>query len=197
MRRRDRLTDRVLDALVRDGAARWERFERRRPAWHTCMHADWRACVAPLRALRAAGCCTFLECGSGLGVVTIVADLLGFDAYGIELDPWLHDQSLDLAEAHGAGPTFALGSFVPAVARDDLAHDSAEFLTIRDGDPAYDELGMDLRDFDAVYAFPWPGEEDRFLDLCARHARRDARVVLYSAAEGYRVFVGGREKDGG
>lgn len=181
MRRRDRLNDALLADLLADAAALWQRFEARMPGYHTYVHADWRGAVAPLRRLQPV-CSTLLECGSGLGVVAILADLLGFDAYGIELDPWLYDESLGLAERHGAQVTFAQGSFLPAAARDDLTHASAEFLTVRDGEPAYAELGMQLADFDLVYAFPWPGEEERFLQLTRAH------TLLYGAADGYQLF---------
>jgi hypothetical protein len=192
MRRRDRLTASALDALIADASARWTAFERRRPGYHTYVHADWRGAVEPLRRLAAEGG-SFLECGSGLGVVAILADLVGLDAYGIELDPWLYDQSLELAARHGARATFAQGSFEPGSERGTVAHDSADFLTVREGEPAYAELGLDLADFDVIYAFPWPGEEERFLDLARRHARRDTRVLLYGAADGFRLFRrGGR-----
>jgi hypothetical protein len=188
------MTERVSDnflALFADGAARWQGFEQARPGYHTYVHADWKGAIEPLQRL-ACGGQTFLECGSGLGVITIVADRLGFDAYGIELDPWLFAQSEELATAHRSRATFAQGSFVPGGARDDVTHDSAEFLTVRDGEPAYAELGMELRDFDVIYAFPWPGEEDRFLAMTRAHARRDAAVVLYGATDGYQLFRRGR-----
>ena len=56
---------------------------------------------------------SFVELGSGAGVVTILADLLGFDAYGIELDPWLVDAAARLAASVGSGAEFVAGSFVP------------------------------------------------------------------------------------
>lgn len=194
MGKRDRLTEPALAALLDDAAARWRAFEAQRQGYHTYVHADWAAIVAPLRRLKPlAG--TFLECGSGLGVITILADLLGYDAYGIELDPWLYAQGCELARTHGSAATLAAGSFVPEAARDDLEHDSGEFLTVREGEPAYAELGMDLRDFDVVYAFPWPGEEQRFLDLVRRHGRKDTFLVLYGAADGYQIFQRGRNLD--
>ena len=181
--------------LFADAAGRWRAFEKRRPGYHTYVHADWPGIVEPLRQLAdhlgGAGT-SFLECGSGLGVIAIVADRLGFDAYGIELEPWLFEQSLDLATTHRSRATFAHGSFVPAPARDDVAHESAEFLTVRDGEPAYGELGMQLADFDVIYAFPWPGEEDRFLDLARRYARRDAHVLLYGSTDGYQLYRRGK-----
>ena len=41
-----------------------------------------------LRAL-AGRAVSFLEWGSGTGVITIMADMLGFEAYGIEINPAL------------------------------------------------------------------------------------------------------------
>ena len=104
----------------------------------------------------------------------------------------MREQSLALAQQHRSRATFAHGSFLPDAARNDIEHESADFLTIRDGEPAYNELGMRLTDFDVIYAFPWPGEEDRFLNLTHRHARKDARVLLYNSVDGYQLFVRGR-----
>ncbi|MEZ5965083.1 MAG: hypothetical protein R3F56_14710 [Planctomycetota bacterium] len=191
MPRRDRLTDSVLADLLATAQARWQEFETRRPGYHTYVHADWALAVPALRRLQNT-CSTFLECGSGLGVITILADLLGYDAFGIELDPWLFECSQDLAERFGARATWAEGSFVPAGARDDVSYESADFLTVRDGEPAYDDLGMTLADFDLVYAFPWPGEEERFLAMASAHANRDTLVLLYGAADGYQLFRRGR-----
>ena len=47
--------------------------------------------------------------------------------------------------------------------------------------------GMDLCDFDLVYAYPWPGEEDWLFELMRRHARPDAMLLTYEVCEGFRV----------
>ncbi|MDP9348996.1 MAG: hypothetical protein M3P24_07635, partial [Gemmatimonadota bacterium] len=77
-----------LDALLEEGWELWDRFdsEVRRRSWHPFVAADYERVLQALLPLRAPGL-RFLEWGSATGVITIMADLLGFDAYGIELDP--------------------------------------------------------------------------------------------------------------
>lgn len=169
----------------------WQAFLGQRVGFHTYVHADWAGALPVLRALRPRAD-SFLEFGSGLGVITILADLLGYDAYGIELDPWLHARSQDLADASASGAVFAHGSFVPDACRDSL-HENADFLTVREGEAAYRDLGLDLADFDLVYAFPWPGEEERFLEMVRTCGRRDALLLLYGASDGYQLFQRGRQ----
>ncbi len=180
-----------LTSLFAAGEAAWQTFLHARPGFHTYVHADWAAAVPVLTALRARAD-SFLEFGSGLGVITILADLLGFDACGIELDPWLYARSLELADGAASRASFALGSYVPEAARDTAGNEDADFLTVREGEPAYDELGMELDEFDLVYAFPWPGEEERLLDLMNTCGRRDALLLTYGATDGYQLYQRGR-----
>ena len=130
---------------------------------------------------------TFVELGSGSGVVTVMADLLGFEAYGIELDPWLVERSIELAETMGSGATFVEGSFVPPDYQDEIEHQSGDHLTPTDGARAYDEIGLDLDDFDLIYAYPWPGEEDWLDELVRRFARPEALLLAYDSSGGFRL----------
>ncbi|MBK9129928.1 MAG: hypothetical protein IPM13_19440 [Phycisphaerales bacterium] len=74
----------------------------------------------------------------------------------------------------------------------DSRHENADFLTVREGEAAYRELGLDLADFDLVYAFPWPGEEERFLEMVRVCGRRDTLLLIYGASDGYQLFERGR-----
>ena len=56
----------------------------------------------------------FCEWGSGFGVVTCLAALLEFDAYGIEVDSTLVHASRCLAADFDLPVEFAQGSFIPA-----------------------------------------------------------------------------------
>jgi hypothetical protein len=104
-----------LAALRREGEAIWDRFdvEVRQQEWHPFVAADYRVVESALLELRRPGA-TFLEWGSAAGVITIMADLLGFEAYGIEIDGELVHLARALAERFESGARFALGSFLPA-----------------------------------------------------------------------------------
>ena len=89
----------------------WER-EDGSPDFAAYVSADYMAVYEQLKLLRGQ-VETFLEWGSGLGVVTIMASRMGFDASGIEAESKLVDYSTDLADAFSSTAQFAHGSFIP------------------------------------------------------------------------------------
>lgn len=153
------------------------------PAYALYVSADYMAIFEKLCELRGR-VQTVLEWGSGLGVMTIMADRLGFDAYGIELEPDLVKLAEGLAEKYGARPKFVVGSFIPAEFEEDLQAGEEFVRTPTTATPAYAELDMELRDFDLVYAFPWPDEHGIYRSIMQRHASRQALYMRYDAREG-------------
>ncbi|HLM69385.1 MAG TPA: hypothetical protein VK358_17730 [Longimicrobium sp.] len=104
-----------LHALAEEGREIWDRFdmEVRANGFHPFVAADYENVLQALLAQRAPGQ-RFLEWGSATGIITIMADLLGFEAYGIELDARLVQTARELAAKHGSGARFAAGSFLPS-----------------------------------------------------------------------------------
>jgi hypothetical protein len=169
-----------LDALIEEGTDLWERFDRevRTNHWHPFVASDYGRALQALMDAHAAGR-TFLEWGSATGVITILADLLGFEASGIELDAELVAVARDLASRHGSRARFAVGSFVPAGYQPKFRHGDDRLGTIGDGPSGYRELGHPLEDFDVVYAYPWMGEERVLLDLFNRYGGKHALLLLH------------------
>ncbi len=179
----------TLANLIREGSViRQEFSDLASDRHHLFIPCDHRGAYEVLRELRSRAL-TFVELGSGAGVVTILADLLGFEAYGIEIEPWLVERSVELAETHGSGATFAEGTFVPPDYQDEIELLSADFLTPTGGAHAFDELGLELSDFDVVFAYPWPGDEDWLEELLRRHARPGAILLTYDVCDGFREQV--------
>ena len=180
-----------LAALEEEGGAIWRRFDRevRRHEFHPFVPADYARMLQLLLALRAPGL-RFLEWGSATGVITIMADLLGFEAYGIELDPELVEIARGLAGRFGSEARFAAGSFIPAGYVWKPRTGDARTGTIGQGVSGYAELGCALDDFDLVYAYPWDGEDPMMHDLLRACGRPGARLVLAGGAEGVRVYRG-------
>lgn len=178
-----------LDALIEEGWELWDRFdsEVRSRSFHPFVAADYERVRDALLPLRAPGL-RFLEWGSATGVVTIMADLLGFEAYGIELDPGLVEVARGLAGRHRSGARFVAGSFLPAGYRWSPRGGDGRLGTIGDGTSAYPALGHPLEDFDVVYAYPWSGEEPMMHDLMRRYGGRDALLVLHGGSEGVQVY---------
>jgi hypothetical protein len=58
---------------------------------------------------------SFCEWGSGLGVVTGMAEILGFRASGIEIDATLAEQSRELLNRHGLQATIVTGSYLEMI----------------------------------------------------------------------------------
>ena len=180
-----------LATLGEEGEAIWRRFDRevRRHEFHPFVPADYERMLGLLLELRAPGL-RFLEWGSATGVITIMADLLGFDAYGIELDPELVAIARGLAERFVSGARFAAGSFIPAGYEWKPRTGDGRTGTIGKGASGYDELGHALDDFDLVYAYPWDGEDPMMHDLMLARGRAGARLILHGGAEGVRVYRG-------
>lgn len=177
------------DELFADAARIWDEHRRAGGGrFSSFIPTDYALAFDALRAVRDIGD-AFVELGSGAGVVAILADSLGFDSYGIEIDPWLVSQSEALAERHGSGATFVAGSFVPLALRDEVEHLQADFAAEIDGADAWAEMGLALRDFDVIYDYHWPEQADLHADMLARWGRPGATVLRYSADHGFETSV--------
>ena len=168
--------------LWADASDLWDQYEQA-PAFHGYVSADYLAVFQSLAPLRGR-VLTFLEWGSGLGVATIMASRMGFEAYGIEAEAGLVEHAERLALAYGPQAQFAQGSFIP----DDFVWNPAEGeevnKTMIDIPSAYDELSMELRDFDLIYTYPWPDEHTLYHSVIRQFARKDALLLSYDAREG-------------
>ena len=182
-----------LDALCADGWEIWQRFDDtfRRRHFHPFVPADYDIARGLLSSLRAPGR-RFLEWGSATGIITIMADMMGFDAYGIEIDASLVATANEVASRHGSAARFVVGSFLPAGYRFRPRDGDGRTGTIADGPSGYVELGRALEDFDVVFGYPWSGEEAVMLDVMQRYGRSDARLLLYDSDNSVRVYRGGR-----
>ena len=131
---------------------------------------------------------TFLEWGSGVGGITILADFLGFEAFGIEIEPDLVELARELAERHGSGAKFATGSFVPSDFDWSTEHADGDFHTDPSGGDGYELLDVSPADFDVIYAYPWPGEENFLRDIFDDFARPGALFLTYNGLNGIQTF---------
>jgi hypothetical protein len=160
----------------------WDQL-RDTPAFHGYVSADYEAVWESLARLRGS-VLTFLEWGSGLGVVTMMASRMGFEAYGIEAEPILVEYSEDLARTYGPNARFAQGSFIPDGFEWNPAEGDNVIRTVIDTASAYDELDMELLDFDLVYAYPWPDELTLYHNIMRKFGRRESLFLSYDAREG-------------
>lgn len=185
--------DSRLDALCADGWEIWQRFDDtfRRRDFHPFVPADYDVARNLLSSLRAPGR-RFLEWGSATGIITIMADMMGFDACGIEIDAALVATAHEVASRHRSAARFIVGSFLPAGYRFRPRDGDGRTGTIANGPSGYLELGLPLEHFDVVFGYPWGGEEAVMLDVMQRYGRSDALLLLYDSDNSLRVYRGGR-----
>ena len=177
----------TLERLIDTGDSAWQEFRHREAGrFHRFIPSDHWGAYEHLKELRTRAD-NFVELGCGVGIVTIMASLLHYDAYGIEIEAQLVERAREIARGFGSRATFQEGTFVPVVYEDDVRHLSGDFLTLTAGEHAFDEIGMDLEDFDLIFAYPWPGEEDWLDELIRRFARPGATLLSYHSDGGFQV----------
>ena len=180
-----------LDALCAEGWTIFEQFdaEVRDRRFHPFVAADYDAVLTALTAQRGAGL-RFLEWGSASGVITIMADLLGYDACGIELDESLVQTARDLATRFHSGARFVAGSFLPTGYEFNQGDSDSRAGWVGSGPSGYLQLGRALDDFDVVFGYPWGGGEPMMFDLMRCYGRADALLLLYGVDNGVTAYRG-------
>ena len=181
--------------FISDANLRVTEFMKARPKpltgfFPSCFETVYRA-LAEIAEGRLAPGNTFCEWGSGFGVTASMAAMLGFDSYGIEIDTELCEVSRELAKQHGASVRFISGSFVPSgsdklIDRAYTNHDGDMMLNPH-SDGTYEEMGMEVSDFDLVFAYPWPKDAKLTGALFNKFASSDALLLTYNGLESMRL----------
>lgn len=130
---------------------------------------------------------TFCEWGSGLGVNVGLAAFLGYDAYGIEAEWGLVEEARRLADDFDLSAEFVCGSFIPAGGERHVHRGGEYSWFTTESDSAYAELGLGADDFDLVYAYPWPDEEQVVAELFDLYAGVGAVLLTCKGGEGFRL----------
>ena len=178
-----------IRAFLREADRRIRRYHRRHRnfAFVPCNYGAAYGILQQLAAQAEAAGTLFCEWGSGFGVVTCLAALLEFDAYGIEVDSTLVRASRRLAADFDVPVEFAQGSFIPAGDRI-LMRVAGSFASLTTTEaPAHEELGLATEDFGIIFAYPWPDEERALGQLFERHAGAGALLVTHHGGEDFRL----------
>jgi hypothetical protein len=148
--------------------------------------SDFASAWRSLEAIDRLGLATgrlFCEWGSGFGVVTGLAALTEFDACGIEIEPTLVEEARRLAEEFHLPCEFACGSFIPDDAEEIALNPSEMAWLSTDAPDAYAELQLNVDDFDVIYAYPWPDEQDILGDLFDQFAADGALLCTFESPD--------------
>ncbi len=203
---------RQVHAMVHDLRNRIEAFQDRWdvPQIEQFVAADYELVYQTLDWLRQSQLMIgnrFVEWGCGFAAVTLIADALGWDAFGIESESiliehgrttvvdWCQSLRGDLTdkgprshcEPTARPPELILGNFLPAGA-EDLADDPTLPSLGHAASSAYDKLGLELDDFAVVYSYPWPGEGEFHEQVFDRHAARGALLVQFCGPNDMRAW---------
>ncbi len=180
-------------AFIADARSRIDEFVESHLAEpiHSFVPSDFTLVYGVLRHLADAGLSAgrmLCEWGSGAGVAACLAAMVGFDACGIEFEADLVDLSRQLAGDYRLKVDFVRGNLVPHGGQQ-IAEQVEEFEWLAVGGPdPYDEMGLDIDDFDVIFAYPWPGEQGVVEQLFDRFAADGALLATYNGTEGARVF---------
>lgn len=142
---------------------------------------DFRLVYSALQALASSELLSgnwFCEWGSALGVVTCLASMAGFDAVGIEIDERLVEASQELADDFGLEVELIHDSFIPSDAEDRLKDPTLEWFT-EGASGSLTIAGMRPEEFNVVFVYPWPHEEEAVSRLFEHYAGEDAILMSY------------------
>ena len=139
----------------------------------------------------------FCEWGSGFGSGSCLAALLGYEAYGIEIEPELIDISRRMAGDLDIPAEFLCASYIPegfesysGVGGEDLLPSwpytyagEAMHAELR-----YDGMPFDIAEIDLFFAYPWPEEQELMQKLFDAVAMEGSILIAYHSAKEICVF---------
>lgn len=109
----------------------------------------------------------FCEWGSGIGLVTLIASLIGLPATGIEIEEDLIEMANGFSKKHAITASFINGSIYPKDNPDPL---------------------INYAEVDLFFAYPWPNQITQMINLFQQVASSGAVFVCYHGGRNYRVL---------
>jgi hypothetical protein len=150
----------------------------------------------------------FCEWGSGFGTGTCLAALLGYEAYGIEIQPELVAISREMARDLEIPVEILCTSYIPEGYESYAGVGGEELVKSRmfgypgeaiDLDLQYDGMACDIASIDLFFAYPWPEEQELIQKLFDAVAMEGAILIAYHSAKEicvYRKLFDARDKSG-
>jgi hypothetical protein len=197
-----RVSDQVA-RLIATCSRGWERFfadhdDHQAPRFVPSVPERVFAVLAEVTTRKLPPTRVFCEWGSGFGTATCLAALLGYEAYGLEIDEELVRLSRAIAWRLGIPVTMLCTSFFPAGYAASAGSDGAALVTsapVRDHDTAeargplrYAGMEIAIADIGLFFAYPWPEERALIRQLFEAVARAGAMLVVYHTDTDIRVW---------
>lgn len=168
------------DEFFESGLGR--RFPRYQPSDPSLVYAA----MANLRSSGQLRGDVFCEWGCGIGVATCLASLIGFEAYGIEIEAELADRATCFGDDLGIPIEILNTSYLPegyeqgdGFGGEDLVFTGARRSYGGANDSTATYPGLDAEDVDLFFVYPWPGQEDLMLNLFTHLASEGAVLLMY------------------
>ena len=139
----------------------------------------------------------FCEWGSGFGTGTCLAALLGYEAYGIEIQPELVDISREMARELDIPVEILCTSYIPEGFETYAGVGGEELVKSRsfaypgetnEVERQYDGMAYDIAEIDLFFAYPWPEEQELMQHLFDAVAMEGAILIAYHSAKEICVY---------
>ncbi len=120
----------------------------------------------------------FIEWGSGLAVNACLAATLGWDVVAVEAEATLINEAQGIVALWQQPVELLHGNFLPP--HSERLSDDPYLPSLGHPVPSvYEMLGLEIQDFDVVFAYPWPGEGDFIEEVFRTTAANGALLVCF------------------
>lgn len=189
---------RLIDACSRG----WERFfadhdDHQAPGFVPSVPEIVFSVLAAVTQLNLPPNRVFCEWGSGFGTATCMAALLGYEAYGIEIEEELVRLSRALARRLRISVEIICTSMFPEGYGSSLGVGRATWMTPTSrrhlGDTGrrtlrYDGMAIDIAEIGLFFAYPWAEEQEVIRELFDAVAGEGAILIAYHSAREIGVY---------
>jgi len=138
----------------------------------------------------------YCEWGSGYGVGTCLASMLGFNSFGIEIEPSLVTASKALAKKTHIDVTIIESDYMPEGFECYEGSGGAELIrpenyvcgTNEHLDVSYEGMEINLDEVDLFFVYPWPGEQEFMLEFFQAIAADGALLLVYLGDDDFALY---------
>lgn len=138
----------------------------------------------------------YCEWGSGYGVGTCLASLLGYESYGIEIEPSLIEASRKLAEDSNISVTIIERDYMPegfecyegSGGTELIRPENYTYQERSELRPGYEGMDADLDEVDIFFIYPWPGEQEFVLEFFQAVAADGALCLIYLGDDEFGLY---------